>query len=193
MIQFPRYDIDIQITYAQVAARTTDAVVDFQMEPSPAERMLNPIEWRTVPREAHIEINTDEFRREFDIELPVDWSEKLAAESRMELEEGNRWRANNGDLYYRATPGDTRPLLDYAMRYFTVQDARYESANVALAPNAKPQIIPRVDPSQNYVVDPLSTAINTYRFQITPHSVEVYLAVQPDIQMRAVPKLDVRV
>jgi hypothetical protein len=164
-----------------------------EMEPSATDRMLNPVEWRVVPRNAYVNVDNTNLFTEFDIETPIAWTEKINAEGEQLLVEGNQWLARNGDMYYRATPGDNRPFMEFAMRYFARQDQRAASWNVALAPNSKPIISAVVDPAQTYEVEPLANAAFSYRFSVSPHSVEIYLAVQPEIQMRAIPKFEQRV
>ncbi|MCL2497756.1 MAG: DUF6470 family protein [Symbiobacteriaceae bacterium] len=192
MVQIPRYNLEINITFAQIGIQTQNAQLEMQMEPSAAWRQFNPPQWQVIPKDAYIEINYDAWRAEFDIETPVRWTEKIVAEGRVELEEENRWRARNGDLCYRATPGDKRPVIDFAMHFFHLQEANAWS-NVGLSPVAQPDITAVVDPAQRFQWEPFAAAAFSFRITATPPSVEVYLEVQPEVRIRAIPLLDARV
>ena len=188
----PRYNLDIEITLPQIGVRSENAQVEIQMEPSAASRQFHPPEWHAVERNAFVEIDNSAWRAEFDIETPVLFTEKIVAEGRSELEQENAWRARNGDLCYRARPGDKTPVIDFAMHYFNVQDAKVEF-NVDYTPHARPIITGHVDPMQKLQFEPWSAAAFGYRITATPPSVEIYLAVQPSIRMHAEAIYDERV
>ena len=190
MIQFPRYRLDIDITFAQLGTHTKNAEIDIQMVPSATERMLNPLEWKVIPREAHIEIDNSAFREEYDIEETPRWVEKKAGQSRAVLAQETAWRARNGDLFYFATPGDLRGVTDYALHYFAHQDN--QEINIDLTQHGGLKVTCDLEPTQRFQIAPLSDS--TYRFDITASraEVDIYLAVQPKLQIRAT-RLDERV
>ena len=193
MIRFPSYTLDIKITLPQLAVESKRAELDIQMEPSAGWRQLHILDWRIIPKDAYIEINNDAFRAEHDLEQVVPFTEKLAGESRSTLASETAWRAKNGDMCYFAKPHDMRPVMDYAMHYFDLQDAKAASYNVALGPRSSPQIIPHVDPAQKYEVAPLMDSAYSFSFNYTPAQVRTYLAVQPELQIKAIPHLEKRV
>jgi len=192
MIQFPRYRLDTDLTFPQVGLQIRQAEMDIQMRPSPAERSLNPTAFTVIPRQVEFSIDYRELETYLDDEPPVRFTEKYVGEGSALLEQETSWRAHNGDLYYRATPGDLRPMLDFAMRYFHSQDEHAANWNIALAPQHRPQAIFKVEPSQRLQFPPLIT--EAYSLQITASmpQANAYLAVKPEIKMRAT-RLDQRV
>ncbi|MCL2548632.1 MAG: hypothetical protein FWE76_05685 [Symbiobacteriaceae bacterium] len=193
MIQFPKYRLDIDITLPQIGTRIQNAEIDIQMEPSAAYRQFHPLEWKVIPNQAYVDIDMSAWRAEFDVENPVAWSEKIVGEGGAFLARETGWRAKNGDLFYFATPGDLRPLLDFAMHYFALQDERYASWNVDWSPKNRPQITAVMDVAQRFDVAPLSDSAYSFSITASPAVVEIYLAVQPETRMRATPIFDERV